>query len=72
MITFFKKLFLFYYEGLKNLTPFWKKLWKLLWLKAFIIAIFAYLIFPDILHEYFDNDEQRAKHVSNEILNSNP
>lgn len=69
MIKLSKKLFLFYYNWFKDMSPFWIKLWKLLWLKVIIIVFFAFLIFPDILNERFENDEQRSDYVWDNILN---
>ncbi len=71
MFKILGKVFRFYYDWLRNLTPFWKKLWKLLGVKVIILVVFAYFIFPNILNEYYDNDTDRAKHVSKEILNPN-
>ncbi len=71
MFKILSKVFRFYYDWLRNLTPFWKKLWKLLWVKVIILVIFAYFIFPDILNKYYDNDIDRANHVRDNILNSN-
>ena len=64
-----KKIFLFYYNWLRNLTDFGKSLWKLLWVKIIILIIFAYLVFPNILKEkYGNNDILKSEEVSKNIL----
>jgi len=64
-----KKIFLFYYNWLKDLTNFGKSLWKLLGVKVIILIIFAYLVFPNILKEkYGDNQVLKGEEVSKNIL----
>lgn len=68
-MNFVKKIFFFYYDGLKNMTNFGKSLWKLVVLKAIILVIIANFLFPNILEKYFNNDAERSDFVGNNILN---
>lgn len=68
-MNFVKKVFFFYYDGLKNMTNFGKSLWKLVVLKAIILVIIANFLFPNILEKYFDNDTERSEFVGSNILN---
>ena len=66
-----KKIFNFYYKGLTDLSPFWKNLWKLVWVKVLFLIIIAYFILPNILNEKFDNEVDKAEYVWGNILKSN-
>jgi len=62
-----QKIFSFYYDGLKNMTWLGKKLWGFVLFKALVLVIFVYLLFPNALKN-FTTDEEKAEHVSNNIL----
>lgn len=63
----FKKIFLFYYEGFKNMT-LGKKLWALILIKLFIMFVILKLFFfKDFLGEKFDTDEQKSDYVLEQL-----
>ena len=64
-----KKVFNFYYEGFKNMT--WgRKLWGIILLKLFIMfVILRIFFFPDFLKRDFDTDEERSRHVLDQLTN---
>lgn len=66
-----RSVFFFYYDGLRNLSVFGKELWKLVILKALILIILAFFLFPDLLNENFDTDEERAAYVGSNLTNIN-
>lgn len=66
-----RSVFFFYYDGLRNLSVFGKELWKLVILKALILIILAFFLFPDLLNENFDTDEERANYVGSNLTNIN-
>jgi hypothetical protein len=70
-MQFLRSIFFFYYDGLRNMTVFGKSLWKLIILKAVILVIIAYFLFPDTLKKDFKTDEERANHVGSNIMNIN-
>jgi hypothetical protein len=64
-----RKVFSFYYEGFQKMT--WgRNLWKIILVKLFIMfAILRIFFFPDLLKRDFNNDEQRADFVLEQITN---
>jgi uncharacterized membrane protein len=70
--TAFRNLFLFYYEGFRNMSGWGKKVWLVILIKLFIIFIVLKLFFfPDLLKTSFRNDAERSTYVRNQILNTN-
>ena len=63
-----RRIWLFYYDGFKSMT-IGKTLWLIILIKVFIFfVIMKFLFFPNILKRDFNNDEERADHVRNELL----
>ncbi len=64
-----KKVYVFYFDGFRNMT--WgRKLWGIILIKLFIMfAILKLLFFPDILKKEFDSDEERSNHVLEQLTN---
>ena len=64
-----KRIWRFYYEGFRSMTV-GKTLWLIILVKLFIFfVIMKWLFFPNILKRDFNNDEDRADHVRNELIN---
>ncbi len=63
-----KNIFLFYYNGFKNLTSTSRKLWLLIWIKSAIILIVLFLFFPRYFNQ-FETENQKSDAVSENILN---
>ncbi len=76
MITFLRKnivrLFLFYYEGFKNMTV-GKNLWLIILIKLFIIFfVLKLFFFPDILDKRFKTQQEKSDYIIHELTkNSN-
>ena len=68
MLGLFKNIYLFYYEGFKNLTSTSRKLWILIFVKSTLILTVLFLFFPDVLSKY-KTDEQRSEVVADSLLN---
>ncbi len=65
-----KRIFLFYYEGFKDMTV-GKKLWVIIFIKLFIMfAILKIFFFPDFLKSNFNTDKERSEYVINQLTNS--
>ncbi|MDD3079914.1 MAG: DUF4492 domain-containing protein [Paludibacter sp.] len=65
----FKKLYLFYRDGFKNMTV-GKTLWLIIIIKLFIMfAILKAFFFPNYLNTHFDSDESKADFVRQELIN---
>ncbi|MGN0212245.1 MAG: DUF4492 domain-containing protein [Muribaculaceae bacterium] len=63
-----RRIIKFYVEGFRSMT-IGKTLWMLIIIKLFIMfAILKIFFFPNILSSNFDNDDDRAQHVRNELL----
>ncbi len=66
----FKKIWLFYYEGFRNISQTGKKLWIIILIKLFIMfAILRLFFFPDVMQEKFNSDEERSEHIIKELTN---
>lgn len=66
-----KRVFRFYYDGFRMMT-IGKTLWIIILVKLFIFFIIMKLLFfPNILKRDFDNDNDRANHVRQELLKRN-
>jgi len=62
-----RKVFQFYYEGFKNMT-LGKRLWAIIIIKLFIMfAILKLFFFKDFLNEKFDNEEDKADYVIEQL-----
>lgn len=63
-----KRIIRFYVDGFKSMTV-GKTLWALIILKLFIMfAILKLFFFPNFLSSNYDNDDDRAQHVRNELI----
>ncbi|BCD67281.1 hypothetical protein NitYY0918_C0157 [Nitratiruptor sp. YY09-18] len=59
----------FYIDGFRNMSKLGKKLWLIIAIKFFIFfMIIKMLFFPDILHEKFHSDKERANYVMKTLL----
>jgi len=58
-----------YYDGFRSMTV-GKTLWIIILVKLFVIfVVMKLLFFPNLLNSNFDNDEDRANHVRQELIN---
>jgi uncharacterized membrane protein len=66
-MNLFKKIYLFYYEGFKNMKV-GKSLWLIIAIKLFILfAIIKWLFFPNILKTEFKNDTERSQYILEQL-----
>lgn len=64
-----KKLFLFYYNGFREMPLWGRRVWLIILIKLFIMfAILKLFFFPDFLNRKFDNDKERSKYVMDQII----
>ncbi len=65
----FLRIFTFYYEGFKSMTV-GRTLWAIILIKLFVMfVILKIFFFPNFLKSNFDNDEERSKHVIEQLTN---
>ncbi len=63
-----KTVFLFYYNGFRDMPLWGRKLWVIIIIKLFIMfAILKLFLFPDLLKKNFDNDKERGNYVLEQI-----
>jgi len=68
----FARVFYFYYNGFRNLSPVGKRLWVIILIKLFIMfAILKLFFFPNYLNTNFDSDEERSDHVIEQLTKTN-
>jgi hypothetical protein len=66
-----KRIFRFYYEGFKNLSPVGRRLWMIILIKLFIMfAIFRLFFFENFLNSNFDSDAERSEYVIDQLTNT--
>ncbi|MDE6022136.1 MAG: DUF4492 domain-containing protein [Muribaculaceae bacterium] len=64
-----RKIVDFYVDGFKNMTV-GKKLWAIIFIKVIILFfVFKLFFFPDLLKENYDNDDDRARAVAEQLTN---
>jgi hypothetical protein len=65
-----KRIIGLYVEGFRHMPSWGKKLWLIILIKAFIMfAVFKLFFFPNYLKTNFSNDEERSKHVIEQLTN---
>lgn len=66
-MNFINKIFQFYYQGFKSMT-IGKTLWVIIIIKLFILFfVLKLFFFPNILKKNFKTDEERSKHVIEQL-----
>jgi len=66
-MTVIHRVFLFYYEGFRNMT-LGKTLWAIILIKLFIMfAILKVFFFPNFLNSRFESDEEKAAYISEQL-----
>lgn len=69
VMNLIKRIFLFYYEGFKNMN-IGKTLWLIILIKLFVMfAILKVFFFPNILKRNFKTDEERSRYVIEQLTN---
>lgn len=64
-----KKVFNFYVEGFKDMPKYGKRLWIIIFIKAFIMfAVLKIFFFQGHLSQ-FETDEEKSEYVSKQLLN---
>jgi hypothetical protein len=64
------RLFLFYYDGFRNMSLWGRKVWIIILIKLFIMfAILKIFFFQDFLKKKYDNDKQRSEYVRDQLIN---
>ncbi|MCB2194607.1 MAG: DUF4492 domain-containing protein [Bacteroidetes bacterium] len=67
----FVRIFRFYYEGFKSMTV-GKRLWAIIIIKLFIMfAILKLFFFKDFLNEKFENEDDKADYVIEQLTKPN-
>jgi hypothetical protein len=58
------RIWRFYIDGFRDLSVWGRNVWIIIIIKLFIMFVIIRLLFmPDFLKKNFKNDEQRSKHV---------
>lgn len=67
--SFLQKLFSFYRDGFRGMTV-GKSLWIIILIKLFIMfVVLRIFFFPNYLKTNFNDDQSRANHVRQELIN---
>ena len=62
-----RKVLDFYVDGFRNMTV-GRKLWAIIFIKVVLLfLVFKLFFFPDILKENYDNDDDRARAVAEQL-----
>ena len=69
MIKKFKTIYTFYLEGFKSMT-IGKTLWVIIIIKLFIMFfVLKLFFFPNLLKKNYSTDEERSRHVIEQLTN---
>ncbi|MFV0554339.1 MAG: DUF4492 domain-containing protein [Mangrovibacterium sp.] len=67
----FRFFFQLYADGIRNMSHWGKQVWLIIIIKLLIMFLVLKLFFfPNFLKTNFETDEQRAKHVLQQITNT--
>ena len=70
--SFIVKAWRFYIDGFRDMSLWGRNIWTIILIKLFIIFVIIKLLFmPDFLKKNFKTDDQRSKHVLENLTNSN-
>ncbi|MGB4293478.1 MAG: DUF4492 domain-containing protein [Bacteroidales bacterium] len=68
-LNIFRKIFVFYLDGFRNMSDWGRKVWIIILIKLFIIFIILRLFFfPDVLKKSFPDDSNRSKYIREHLL----
>ncbi len=63
------KIYHFYREGFRNLPSWGRTLWAIILIKLFVMfVVFKLFFFRDTLKNKYSSDEERARHVLEELV----
>ena len=66
------RIWKFYLDGFRNMTV-GKTLWAIILIKLFIMFfVLKLFFFPNLLSRDYDTDEERAQHVTEELIRPLP
>lgn len=66
------KIWRFYIDGFQDLSVWGRSVWIIILIKLFILFVIIRLFFmPDFLKKNYKTDEQRSRHVLENLTNSN-
>ncbi|MFA5814164.1 MAG: DUF4492 domain-containing protein [Bacteroidales bacterium] len=66
------KVWRFYIDGFKDLSVWGRSVWIIILIKLFILFVVIRLFFmPDVLKKNYKTDEQRSRHVLENLTHSN-
>lgn len=64
-----KKIYCFYVDGFRELSPWARTLWIIILVKLFVMfAVLRLFFFRDTLNNRYSTDEERANHVIEELI----
>jgi hypothetical protein len=71
LFSLIKRIFLFYFEGFRNMSGWGRRVWIIIIIKLFIMfAILKIFFFPNFLKTKYDNDQDRSDYVLEHLINS--
>lgn len=63
-----KSVFMFYYEGFRNLSSWGRQVWLIIAVKLFIMFIILKIFFfPDFLKVNFKDDNERSDYILEQL-----
>ncbi len=63
-----KRIISFYYQGFRTMPKWGRQIWLIMLIKLFVIFVLVkFIFFPNFLKKNFDNNEDRANYVFNEL-----
>lgn len=63
-----KSVFMFYYEGFRNLSSWGRQVWLIIIVKLFIMFIILKIFFfPDFLKVNFKDDNERSDYILEQL-----
>lgn len=70
-MSFLRRIFRFYYDGFRSMDKTGRRVWLIILVKLFIMfAIFRLFFFPNYLKDKYDTNQERSRHVLEELSNT--
>jgi len=68
-LNILKKIYVFYFEGFRNMSDWGRQVWIIILIKLFVIFLILRLFFfPDVLKKNFKDERSRSNYIREQLL----
>ena len=71
IVNIFQQIWKFYYDGFRSMSTWGKQIWIIILIKlAIMFLVLKLFFFPNFLNTNFSTEEQKSKHVLENLTNT--